>query len=59
MLRMRRIYDVSLLLLFAGVLIAGAGLGTKSELVFRIGAVPVLVGVIGVLVYAFRPKHRE
>lgn len=56
---MRRVYDISLIVLFIGILIAGGGLGTGSTLAFQIGAVLVVVAVIGVLVYAFRPRSRR
>lgn len=56
---MRRLYSTSLMVLFVGVLVAGSGMGLKSTITFRVGAVLVVLGFIGVLVYAFRPKGRE
>lgn len=55
----RRLYDISLLLLFTGILIAGGGAGFGSTLAFRVGMMIVAVAVTGVLVYAFRPKGRK
>lgn len=56
---MRRLYDVSLGLLFIGVLIAGGGAGFGSPVAFRVGAVIVVVAVVGVIAYAVRPKSPE
>ncbi len=56
---MRRMYSTSLILLFVGIFVAGSGLAFSSTLTFRIGAFAALVGVIGVLAYAFRPKSSE
>jgi len=56
---MRRIYSTSLIMLFVGIVTAGGGLAFESTLVFRIGAILTVLGVIGVFVYAFRPKGRD